>query len=215
MSSLEDRSCASNFKIKIDENDAAKRCHLKGHYTIHISNTSIGLLDSKKNVVYCWPYIYIRRYGVENNNNVFVIEAGRRCDSGEGQFRFQTRKAKEINSLLQDHLTRMQISYNPVVIVGPSNSQQVAKQKGSGISEESDKRPQLPKVNQSTAYSSSRDGTHNLQGGTKAKKPQKQLRSEQLKLGKTVGPLVYPEEKKEEESEYTEIDQDDDYEIVK
>ncbi|KAL3864420.1 hypothetical protein ACJMK2_006104 [Sinanodonta woodiana] len=209
-----DKKPTSRFKIKIDENDAASRCHLKGHYSIHISSTCISLQDSRYNVVYSWPYVYIRRYGVENNKNVFVIEAGRRCDSGEGMFRFKTHKAQEINDLIQEHLTRLQTSYNPVVIAGPSK--QAAKQKDSGVSAESDKRPQLPNVNQSTAYSSSRDGTpHNSQGVTKAKKPPPKIHSKQMKLGKSGGPSAYPDAKKEEEeSDNTEIDQDDVYESV-
>ncbi|KAL3864418.1 hypothetical protein ACJMK2_006102 [Sinanodonta woodiana] len=146
---------AISFDVKIDENDSARRCHLKGNYTIHISSTSIGLLDNKQNVVYSWPYSYIRRYGVENNKNVFVIEVGRKCDSGEGQFRFQTRKAQEINDLAQSHFYQMQKSQNPLAIMAPLISQQVAKRQDS---DESNVSPRLQKKKQPSV--SSRDGSN-------------------------------------------------------
>ncbi|KAK3590076.1 hypothetical protein CHS0354_041119 [Potamilus streckersoni] len=154
----------SCFDITIEENDSAKRCHLKGKYVIYVSATGICLLDSRHNAIYSWPYAYIRRYGVEYNQNVFVIEVGRKCDSGEGHFRFRTYKAQEIQDLIQCHSIKLLKSHSSIPTVAPIHGQEVVNRQGSTTSDESERSIQLPKREQSTVSSCTTDGTNNSLG---------------------------------------------------
>ncbi|KAK3590077.1 hypothetical protein CHS0354_041120 [Potamilus streckersoni] len=182
---------AISFDIKIDENDSAKRCHLKGNYNIHISSTGVGLLDNKQNVVYSWPYSFIRRYGVENNKNVFVIEVGRKCNSGEGQFRFQTRKAQEIHDLVTSRSLQMQRSQNPMTVLAPLIPHQVCMRQGSTVSEDSEESPQLQMKTQ-PSVSSPKNGTHNSWVGSNNNTEADKLSATDMKKSGKKSPDVIP-----------------------
>lgn len=50
---------------------------------------SLGLEDSKtREIQGRWHFEFIRRYGFTKSRNLFTIEAGRRCETGEGSFDF-------------------------------------------------------------------------------------------------------------------------------
>lgn len=49
-----------------------------------------------------WPLQCLRRYGYDNDT--FIFEAGRRCDSGEGIYSFRCRRADVLFHLLQDFI---------------------------------------------------------------------------------------------------------------
>ena len=70
------------FPVAVVENPQAKRCGLAGLYELYVNNTDISLHNiSKKDLLYSWPYRYIRRYGRTSKN--FQFEAGRKCSSGK------------------------------------------------------------------------------------------------------------------------------------
>nr|XP_057927509.1 docking protein 2-like isoform X2 [Doryrhamphus excisus] len=85
-----------DFQVCVRRTDAAERCSLKGDGVLRASKEALHLLDSRAVVVLSWPYRFLRRFG--RDKNTFSFEAGRRCESGEGSFEFDT---KEGNFLFQ------------------------------------------------------------------------------------------------------------------
>ncbi|XP_067851968.1 docking protein 3-like [Heptranchias perlo] len=83
------------FTVTVQKTDAATRCKLQGKYVLVPGKDNLILTDPQtKQVVYKWPYQYLRRYG--NDQTTFTFEAGRRCDSGEGIFTFNTKEVGEV-----------------------------------------------------------------------------------------------------------------------
>ncbi|XP_054629752.1 docking protein 2 [Dunckerocampus dactyliophorus] len=85
-----------DFRVCVRRTDAAERCSLKGDGVLRASLEALHLLDSRGVAVLTWPYRFLRRFG--RDKNTFSFEAGRRCESGEGSFEFDT---KEGNFLFQ------------------------------------------------------------------------------------------------------------------
>ncbi|XP_010778711.1 docking protein 1-like, partial [Notothenia coriiceps] len=88
------------FWVTVQRTDAAWRCGLKGAYWLQVGREALLLRETeKKNTVREWPYELLRRYG--KDKLALTIEAGRRCNSGPGTFRFETQQAEKIFSLIQ------------------------------------------------------------------------------------------------------------------
>uniref|UniRef100_A0A1A8FAY8 Docking protein 2 n=1 Tax=Nothobranchius korthausae TaxID=1143690 RepID=A0A1A8FAY8_9TELE len=51
---------------------------------------ALHLVGKTGDVLYSWPYRYLRRFG--RDKSTFSFEAGRRCNSGEGSFEFDTKQ---------------------------------------------------------------------------------------------------------------------------
>ncbi|MCI4381336.1 hypothetical protein PGIGA_G00250480 [Pangasianodon gigas] len=84
-----------DFKVIIRRTDAADRCGLKGQYLLRTDFDSLLLKEPKTGEVhFTWPYRYLRRFG--RDKTTFSFEAGRRCDSGEGNFEFDTKQGNAI-----------------------------------------------------------------------------------------------------------------------
>ncbi|XP_048450350.1 docking protein 1-like, partial [Rhincodon typus] len=85
----------NQFTVTVQKTEASTRCELQGTYVLIPGKDSLILKDPRtKQDVYKWPYNYLRRYGIDQVN--FTFEAGRRCDSGQGLFVFETKAVKEI-----------------------------------------------------------------------------------------------------------------------
>ncbi|XP_072446313.1 uncharacterized protein [Chiloscyllium punctatum] len=85
----------NQFTVTVQKSEAATRCELHGTYLLIAGKDSLILKDPiTKEDVYKWPYSYLRRYGMDQAT--FTFEAGRRCDSGQGIFRFKTKAVKGI-----------------------------------------------------------------------------------------------------------------------
>lgn len=84
---------------------ASNRCGLtEGYYTLLATPVAIHLVDSDgQKTLFSWPYRYIRRYGYRSGK--FTFEAGRKCESGEGEFHFE--HSKEIFRSIASRMRNM------------------------------------------------------------------------------------------------------------
>uniref|UniRef100_A0A3B3BQZ0 IRS-type PTB domain-containing protein n=1 Tax=Oryzias melastigma TaxID=30732 RepID=A0A3B3BQZ0_ORYME len=83
-------ACTSSvgFKVKIKSTTASKRCKLAGEYVMSSEAEALVMFSMDTgDIIFRWPYRLLRRFG----KGGFSIEAGRRCESGEGLFIFLTR----------------------------------------------------------------------------------------------------------------------------
>ncbi|XP_072718773.1 docking protein 1 isoform X1 [Ciconia boyciana] len=88
------------FWVTVQRTEAAERCKLRGAYVLKAERDSLVLKDPQTNeILYVWPYRLLRRYG--RDKVMFSFEAGRRCDSGPGNFTFETKQGNEIFRLVE------------------------------------------------------------------------------------------------------------------
>ncbi|XP_074888220.1 docking protein 1 isoform X2 [Buteo buteo] len=88
------------FWVTVQRTEAAERCELHGAYVLKAERDSLVLKDPRTNeILYVWPYRLLRRYG--RDKVMFSFEAGRRCDSGPGNFTFETKQGNEIFRLVE------------------------------------------------------------------------------------------------------------------
>ncbi|NXI44026.1 DOK1 protein, partial [Galbula dea] len=88
------------FWVTVQRTEAAERCELHGTYVLKAERDSLVLKDPQTNeILYVWPYRLLRRYG--RDKVMFSFEAGRRCDSGPGNFTFETTQGNEIFRLVE------------------------------------------------------------------------------------------------------------------
>ncbi|NXH73776.1 DOK1 protein, partial [Hydrobates tethys] len=88
------------FWVTVQRTEAAERCELRGTYVLKAERDSLILKDPRTNeILYVWPYRLLRRYG--RDKVMFSFEAGRRCDSGPGNFTFETKQGNEIFHLVE------------------------------------------------------------------------------------------------------------------
>ncbi|NXF12797.1 DOK1 protein, partial [Smithornis capensis] len=94
------RDEVNTFWVTVQRTEAAERCELRGAYVLKAERDSLVLKDPQTNqVLYVWPYRLLRRYG--RDKVMFSFEAGRRCDSGPGNFTFETKQGNEIFRLVE------------------------------------------------------------------------------------------------------------------
>ncbi|XP_067255499.1 docking protein 2 [Chanodichthys erythropterus] len=75
--------------------EAAIRCNLYGDYILTPLPDCLILKDIKtKKELFKWPYCYVRKFGQDTLS--FSFEAGRRCESGEGNFEFATHQGERL-----------------------------------------------------------------------------------------------------------------------
>ncbi|NWV68357.1 DOK1 protein, partial [Malurus elegans] len=88
------------FWVTVQRTEAAERCELRGSYVLKAERDSLVLKDPRTDgILYVWPYRLLRRYG--RDKVMFSFEAGRRCDSGPGNFTFETKQGNEIFRLVE------------------------------------------------------------------------------------------------------------------
>ncbi|XP_043107136.1 docking protein 3 [Puntigrus tetrazona] len=84
-----------DFLVIAVSTEAAVRCSLYGDYILTPLPDCLLLKDHKtKKVLYKWPYCYVRKFGQDTLS--FSFEAGRRCESGEGNFEFATHQGERL-----------------------------------------------------------------------------------------------------------------------
>ncbi|XP_063257419.1 docking protein 1 [Prinia subflava] len=94
------RDEVNTFWVTVQRTEAAERCELRGTYVLKAERDSLVLKDPRTDrILYVWPYRLLRRYG--HDKVMFSFEAGRRCDSGPGNFTFETKQGNEIFRLVE------------------------------------------------------------------------------------------------------------------
>ncbi|XP_062849356.1 docking protein 1b [Trichomycterus rosablanca] len=89
------REEVNEFWVSVQRTEASERCDLMGNYWLKVDGESLILKDPKtKRNLLVWPYKLLRRYG--RDRVMFSFEAGRRCESGPGNFTFETKHGNEI-----------------------------------------------------------------------------------------------------------------------
>ncbi|XP_061586139.1 docking protein 2 [Cololabis saira] len=84
------RKTVHDFRVCVRRTDASERCRLKGDGILRANMDGLHLMEKTGEVLFAWPYRYLRRFG--RDKTTFSFEAGRRCDSGEGSFEFDTKQ---------------------------------------------------------------------------------------------------------------------------
>ncbi|XP_076843437.1 docking protein 1b [Brachyhypopomus gauderio] len=94
------REEVNEFWVSVQRTEASERCGLLGNYWLRADGESLILKEPKtKRNLLVWPYKLLRRYG--RDRVMFSFEAGRRCDSGPGNFTFETKQGNEIFQIVE------------------------------------------------------------------------------------------------------------------
>ncbi|XP_012710244.2 docking protein 2 [Fundulus heteroclitus] len=102
------RETVRDFKVSVRRTDASDRCRLKGDGVLRADLDALHLLDKTGEILFSWPYRYLRRFG--RDKSTFSFEAGRRCDSGEGSFEFDTKQGNVLFQAVEAAINLQKIS---------------------------------------------------------------------------------------------------------
>ncbi|XP_052419687.1 docking protein 1 [Carassius gibelio] len=146
-----------DFKVTVRRTEASERCGLKGTVLLRTDFDSLLLKEPKMGeVLYSWPYRFLRRFG--RDKATFSFEAGRRCDSGEGNFEFDTKQGNNIFqsveaaiNLQRANIPQKQISGGERDTVPPSTKMRAVAEDAciysvvtEGVIRDGSKQPQIP-----------------------------------------------------------------------
>uniref|UniRef100_A0A3B1IRT0 Docking protein 3-like n=1 Tax=Astyanax mexicanus TaxID=7994 RepID=A0A3B1IRT0_ASTMX len=110
--SLYEPAAMRDFLVIAMGTEAALRCKLYGEYILTPHDDRILLKDHKtKQVLFSWPYCFIRKFGQDRLS--FSFEAGRRCESGEGNFEFTTNQGDRIFKIVSGYIQNLPQSEKP------------------------------------------------------------------------------------------------------
>ncbi|CAK6956461.1 docking protein 1 [Scomber scombrus] len=85
----------NQYQVTVQSTEASRRCKLVGDYVISPESEAVSLHAIQTGqTIYSWPYRLLRKFGQVEGG--FSIEAGRRCDSGEGVFIFLSKNSPQI-----------------------------------------------------------------------------------------------------------------------
>ncbi|XP_026189150.1 docking protein 1b [Mastacembelus armatus] len=117
------REEVNEFWVTVQRTEASERCGLAGSYWLKAENEVLILKEPKtKRNVLVWPYKLLRRYG--RDRVMFSFEAGRRCDSGPGNFTFETKQGNEIFTLVDQAIRSQKALAEDRHISSSMNSEQ-------------------------------------------------------------------------------------------
>uniref|UniRef100_A0A3B4UCX5 Docking protein 2-like n=1 Tax=Seriola dumerili TaxID=41447 RepID=A0A3B4UCX5_SERDU len=102
------RETVRDFRVCVRRTEASERCRLKGDVLLRADVDALHLLDKSGDVVFTWPYRYLRRFG--RDKSTFSFEAGRRCESGEGSFEFDTKQGNFLFQAVEAAINLQRIS---------------------------------------------------------------------------------------------------------
>ncbi|XP_054453738.1 uncharacterized protein dok3 [Anoplopoma fimbria] len=85
----------NQYQVTVQSTEASRRCKLAGEYLVSLEKEALMLLAiNTGHIFYRWPYKLLRKFGLVEGG--FSMEAGRRCESGEGVFIFLSRQGPQI-----------------------------------------------------------------------------------------------------------------------
>lgn len=95
------------FSVNLIVSDTTIRCNLESKmYSLAITSTELHLKSLENfQIIAKWPYRYIRKYGYRHGK--FTFEAGRKCETGEGVFRFDHYNPQEIFNCMSARMKSM------------------------------------------------------------------------------------------------------------
>lgn len=102
------RDTVREFRVGVRRTEASDRCRLKGDGILRADGDALHLLDKTGDFLYTWPYRYLRRFG--RDKSTFSFEAGRRCDSGEGSFEFDTKQGNLLFQAVEAAINLQKVS---------------------------------------------------------------------------------------------------------
>ncbi|XP_051249665.1 docking protein 2 [Dicentrarchus labrax] len=102
------RETVRDYRVCVRRTEAADRCRLKGDGVLRADEDALHLIDKTGEIVLTWPYRYLRRFG--RDKSTFSFEAGRRCDSGEGSFEFDTKQGNFLFQAVEAAINLQRIS---------------------------------------------------------------------------------------------------------
>ncbi|KAJ8007825.1 hypothetical protein DPEC_G00098220 [Dallia pectoralis] len=115
------REEVNEFWVTVQRTDSSERCGLLGNYWLKADKESLILKASKnKTNVLVWPYKLLRRYG--RDRVMFSFEAGRRCESGPGNFTFETKQGNEIFGIVEQAIQSQKVLAEERHLSGQMNS---------------------------------------------------------------------------------------------
>ncbi|KAI7813927.1 docking protein 1b [Triplophysa rosa] len=95
------REEVNEFWVSVQRTEASERCGLSGNYWLRANLDSLILKEPKtKKDLLVWPYKLLRRYG--RDRVMFSFEAGRRCESGPGNFTFETKQGNDLFHIIEN-----------------------------------------------------------------------------------------------------------------
>ncbi|XP_034073752.1 docking protein 1b [Gymnodraco acuticeps] len=114
------REEVNEFWVSVQRTEASERCGMTGSYWLKAENDILILKEPKtKRDVLAWPYKLLRRYG--RDRVMFSFEAGRRCDSGPGNFTFDTKQGNEIFTLVDQAIQSQKVQAEERHLSSPLN----------------------------------------------------------------------------------------------
>ncbi|KAM9858864.1 docking protein 2 [Aulostomus maculatus] len=115
------RDKVRDFRVCVRRTEVAGRCRLKGDTVLRAGVDALHLLDKTGDILLTWPYRYLRRFG--RDKTTFSFEAGRRCQSGEGSFEFDTKQGNLLFQAVEDaiNLQRISVPQRQTFSRGPVN----------------------------------------------------------------------------------------------
>ncbi|XP_071328479.1 docking protein 1 isoform X2 [Trachinotus anak] len=102
------RESVRDFRVCVRRTEASDRCRLKGDVVLRADVDALHLLDKTGDIVFTWPYRFLRRFG--RDKSTFSFEAGRRCESGEGSFEFDTKQGNFLFQAVEAAINLQRIS---------------------------------------------------------------------------------------------------------
>ncbi|XP_008299094.1 docking protein 2 [Stegastes partitus] len=103
-----DTPSVRDFRVCVRRTEASDRCRLKGDAVLRADGDALRLLDRTGDFLYTWPYRYLRRFG--RDKSTFSFEAGRRCESGEGSFEFDTKQGNLLFQAVEAAINLQKVS---------------------------------------------------------------------------------------------------------
>ncbi|CAL1615438.1 unnamed protein product [Knipowitschia caucasica] len=97
-----------DFRVVVRRSEASDRCRLKGEALLRAETEALLLKDKSGQVLYSWPYRFLRRFGRDKSS--FTFEAGRRCESGPGNFEFDTKLGNALFVAVETAINRQRVS---------------------------------------------------------------------------------------------------------